>query len=107
MRAGDRDAFGGIVARYQPLVCSLAYSACGNLARSEDLGQEAFLIAWRDLEELRDPTKLRSWLCGIVRNLTANAMRRAAEQHGPQAVAFTVSSPSTTARPWRSWATPT
>jgi anaerobic selenocysteine-containing dehydrogenase len=30
-------------------------------------------------------------------NLTASAMRRVAERHGPQAVAFTVSSPSTTA----------
>ena len=30
-------------------------------------------------------------------NMTAAAMRRVAEQHGPQAVAFTVSSPSTTA----------
>ena len=30
-------------------------------------------------------------------NLTATAMRRAAEQHRPQAVAFTLSSPSTTA----------
>jgi anaerobic selenocysteine-containing dehydrogenase len=30
-------------------------------------------------------------------DMTAKAMRRAAEQHGPQAVAFTVSSPSTTA----------
>jgi anaerobic selenocysteine-containing dehydrogenase len=30
-------------------------------------------------------------------NLTAAAMRRAAQRHGPQAVAFTVSSPSTTA----------
>jgi anaerobic selenocysteine-containing dehydrogenase len=30
-------------------------------------------------------------------NLTAAAMRQAEEQHGPQAVAFTVSSPSTTA----------
>jgi len=30
-------------------------------------------------------------------NLTAAAMRRVAEQHGPQAVAFTLSSPSTTA----------
>src|ERR1700674_6068595 len=30
-------------------------------------------------------------------NLTAAAMRRAAEQHGPQAVAFTVASGSTTA----------
>jgi anaerobic selenocysteine-containing dehydrogenase len=30
-------------------------------------------------------------------DLTAAAMQRVAEQHGPQAVAFTVSSPSTTA----------
>src|SRR5262252_866766 len=30
-------------------------------------------------------------------DLTAAAMKRAAEQHGPQAVAFTLSSPSTTA----------
>src|SRR2546423_11970358 len=30
-------------------------------------------------------------------NLTAAAMRRAAEQHGPESVAFTLSSPSTTA----------
>src|SRR5437773_12446598 len=30
-------------------------------------------------------------------DLTAAAMRRAAEQHGPQAVAFTLSAPSTTA----------
>jgi DNA-directed RNA polymerase specialized sigma24 family protein len=45
-RQGDREAFGRIVERYQSLICSLAYSACGDLAQSEDLGQEAFLAAW-------------------------------------------------------------
>ena len=30
-RDGDREAFGQIVERYQSLICSLAYSACGNL----------------------------------------------------------------------------
>src|SRR5260221_13221873 len=34
---------------------------------------------------------------GEALNLTAAAMRRAAEQHGPESVAFTLSSPSTTA----------
>ena len=43
--AGDRDAFGQIVARYQSLICSLAYSATGSLPRSEDLAQETFLAA--------------------------------------------------------------
>ena len=31
-RAGDRDAFCRIVERYQRLLCSLAYSATGNLS---------------------------------------------------------------------------
>ncbi len=82
-RAGDREAFGQIVERYQSLVCSLAYSACGNLSRSEDLAQETFLTAWQKLGELREPAKLRAWLCGIVRNLSANASRREQRRGGP------------------------
>jgi RNA polymerase sigma factor (sigma-70 family) len=66
--AGRRDAFRMIVERYQTLVCSLAYSATGNISQSEDVAQETFISAWKDLRLLREPGKLRSWLCGIVRN---------------------------------------
>ncbi len=65
--AGDRRAFGRIVERYQRLLCSLAYSATGELSLSEDIAQEAFVDAWRQLGTLREPEKLRSWLCGILR----------------------------------------
>lgn len=82
-RAGDREAFGQIVERYQSLICSLAYSACGNLSRSEDLAQETFVTAWQKLGELREPAKLRAWLCGIVRTLSANASRREQRRGGP------------------------
>jgi RNA polymerase sigma factor (sigma-70 family) len=81
-RKGDREAFGRIVERYQTLICSLAYSACGDLARSEDLAQESFITAWQKLGELREPTKLRGWLCGIVRNLAANTKRREQRRGG-------------------------
>ncbi|MBL9176071.1 MAG: sigma-70 family RNA polymerase sigma factor [Verrucomicrobiales bacterium] len=64
---GDRDAFGRIVGRYQSLLCSLAYSATGSLHESEDLAQETFVEAWRQLHTLRDSDKLRPWLCGILR----------------------------------------
>jgi RNA polymerase sigma factor (sigma-70 family) len=74
--AGERDAFAQIVMRYQSLVCSLAYSATGNLSQSEDLAQETFLAAWKGLRTLREPEKLRSWLCGIARNLIASAVQR-------------------------------
>lgn len=80
-REGDREAFGRIVERYQILICSLAYSKCGNLAQSEDLAQETFLAAWQQLEELREPAKLRAWLCGILRNLAASA-RRSEQRRG-------------------------
>ena len=73
--AGNRDAFGQIVSRYQTLICSLAYSATGSLALSEDLSQETFLAAWKQLPGLREPGKLRSWLCGIARNLHYRARR--------------------------------
>src|SRR6266849_2126980 len=74
--AGNRDSFGLIVARYQSLLCSLAYSATGSLSQSEDLAQETFFAAWKQLADLREPEKLRSWLCRISRNLTYDALRR-------------------------------
>ena len=79
---GDREAFSRIVERYQSLVCALAYSACGALGTSEDMAQETFITAWHRLKELREPAKLRSWLCGIARNIAANAVRRERRRGG-------------------------
>ena len=72
---GNREAFGEIVARYQSLVCSLAYSSTGSLSQSEDLAQETFLAAGRHLSDLREADKLRAWLCRIARNLICDALR--------------------------------
>lgn len=80
---GDREAFAQMVARYQSVVCAIAYSACGDVGRSEDLAQETFVAAWRKLGELREPGKLKSWLCGIARNLVNNSVR--AQQRVPTA----------------------
>jgi RNA polymerase sigma factor (sigma-70 family) len=73
--AGSREAFHAIVKRYQTLICSLAYSATGNVSQSEDVAQETFITAWTDLRSLREPDKLRSWLCGIVRNRIHRSLR--------------------------------
>ena len=85
---GSPIAFSEIVTRYQTLVCSVTYSATGNLGRSEDLAQEVFVTAWRELRQLREPEKLRGWLCGIARRLSANLMRREGREpvSGAQAI---------------------
>ena len=74
---GSRDAFRRIVERYQTLICSLAYSATGNVSQSQDMAQETFLAAWRDLAGLREPAKLKAWLCRIARNRIYKSHRRA------------------------------
>ena len=78
--SGNRSAFAHIVARYQALVASIAYSATGSVAQSEDVAQEAFLAAWQHLPRLSEAGKLRAWLCGIPRRLTANATRRGSRE---------------------------
>jgi len=74
--AGSQDAFRQIVERYQTLVCSLAYAGTGSLTQSEDLAQETFLTAWKELAKLREPAKLRPWLCGILRFLISKQCRQ-------------------------------
>jgi RNA polymerase sigma factor (sigma-70 family) len=82
---GNREAFSQIVSRYQSLICSLAYSATGSLGQSEDLAQETFITAWKRLRLLREPSKLRAWLCGIARNrIHSRSAAKAASRCGLQ-----------------------
>ncbi len=74
--AGNRDAFRRIVERYQTLISSLAYCATGDVSRSEDLAQQTFVNAWQQLAELREPARLRPWLCSITRFLISKEFRR-------------------------------
>ncbi len=47
VRQDSASAFEVLVRRHQSVVCAVAYSACGDLARSEDVAQETFWTAWR------------------------------------------------------------
>ena len=74
--AGSREAFGAIVERYQSLICGITYSATGNLSKSEELAQETFIRAWKGLAGLKEPGKLRAWLCTIARNVVKTSIKR-------------------------------
>ena len=73
---GNREAFRQIVERYQTLISSLAYCATGDVSQSEDLAQETFVSAWKQLADLREPARLRPWLCSIARFLISKEFRR-------------------------------
>jgi RNA polymerase sigma factor (sigma-70 family) len=75
-RRGDKRAFVEIVARHQAMVCGIALGILGDFAASEDVGQEAFLTAWRKIQELRQPERLRAWLGQIARNAALGQLRQ-------------------------------
>jgi RNA polymerase sigma factor (sigma-70 family) len=79
-KRGEHAAFGTIVERYQNVVCAVSYSRTRDQALSEDVAQETFIAAWRQLDQLREPGRLRSWLCGIAKNLAAKAHKRKARE---------------------------
>ncbi len=74
-RKGDRAAFGEVIARYQRTVCAVGYSATNDRALGEDVAQDPFVAAFHQLDQLRDVSRLREWLCGIARNLARRARR--------------------------------
>jgi RNA polymerase sigma factor (sigma-70 family) len=75
-KSGNASAFGSLVQQYQNLVTSIAFSSTGDLQRSEDIAQQAFIIAWEKLTDLNDPAKFLPWLRSIARNTTLNSNRK-------------------------------
>ncbi|MFC1736342.1 sigma-70 family RNA polymerase sigma factor [Candidatus Hydrogenedentota bacterium] len=67
--SGDHQAFGLLVERHIHMVHALAYARLNNRQDAEDVGQEAFLKAFRNLDKLQAASKFKQWLCSIVRNL--------------------------------------
>ncbi len=75
--AGDDDAFAQIYDRYADRVHDFCHSVLRDRAEAADAMQDTFVIAARRVGQLRDTTKLRSWLFAIARN---EAFRRARKQ---------------------------
>jgi len=71
--------FEALVTRHQGAVCAIAYAVLRDRARSEEVAQEAFLVAWQKLPGMSPAPSLPGWVCGIARNLARNAARRRRE----------------------------
>lgn len=73
--AGERDAFGFLYDRYARLVRAIVYDATSDYSAAEDLTQEVFLRAYRNLGTLRELDRFGPWLVGIARQVCREAWR--------------------------------
>jgi RNA polymerase sigma-70 factor, ECF subfamily len=75
--ARDEAAFTRIVAAYHPDLLRVAFVVGGgDQALAEDAAQQAWQIAWRHLGDLRDASRLRSWLVAVAANEARGLLRK-------------------------------
>src|SRR5687767_15722915 len=65
--SGDSDAFEALVLRHQKKAHAVARAHGVAAGAIEDVVQDAFLAAFRDLGSLRDTAKFGPWLVSIAR----------------------------------------
>jgi uncharacterized protein len=59
-------AFGEVVRRFQDMAFACAYAVLADFQLAEDAAQEAFIAAWRSLDQLRAPEAFPGWFKRIV-----------------------------------------
>jgi RNA polymerase sigma-70 factor, ECF subfamily len=77
-RDGDRAAFGRLYTRYQRMVHAIVLARVP-YGEADDLVQEVFLAAMRDLHALRDERAFGGWLATIARNRAVGWHRHSVE----------------------------
>ncbi len=73
---GDSAAFGAVLDRHRVALFARALGLLGEREAAADAVQDAFVIALRRLDQLREPEKVGGWLHVIVRSVCAMRLRR-------------------------------
>ena len=80
-RQGDSEAFRVLVERHGRSVFRLAYRMTGNEQDAEDVVQESFLRAYRQLGRFESRANFGTWLYRIVANCSVDLMRARQARH--------------------------
>lgn len=80
-RQGDGDAFRALVEGHSRSVFRLAYRMTGNEQDAEDVVQEAFLRAYKQIGRFESRANFGTWLYRIVANCSVDLMRAKQARH--------------------------
>ena len=80
-RQGDSEAFRALVERHSRSVFRLAFRMTGNEQDAEDVVQESFLRAYKQLGRFESRANFGTWLYRIVSNCSVDLMRSKQARH--------------------------
>lgn len=66
---GDTGAFAQLVQRYHDAAYGIGLHVLGDSSEAAEVAQEAFIRAWRNLDQLKEPARFPNWLCRIAMNV--------------------------------------
>jgi RNA polymerase sigma-70 factor (ECF subfamily) len=75
-REGDDVAFAELIDLDGDRCYAIAYRILRDVERAQDAVQQAFLLAWRELPKLRDPSRFEVWLHRLLVNACYEESRR-------------------------------
>ena len=81
IRTGDSSAFELLMRRYNRRLYRLARAVLKDDKEAEDALQEAYLYAWRSMDQFRGEAALSTWLSRLVLNECFGRARRTARRH--------------------------
>jgi RNA polymerase sigma factor (sigma-70 family) len=79
----DAAAFARLIERHERAALAVAFGVLGDANAAGDAVQEGFVRAWERLADLKEPARFGPWLCGIVRNLAIDQLRRSRNEPRP------------------------
>ena len=74
--AGDDEAFNVLVRKYQKSVHALAWRKIGDFQDAEEVTQDTFLRAYKNLSTLKNPHQFAGWLYVIANRLCLNWIQK-------------------------------
>ena len=74
--SGDSEAYAALVSQHQKMIRAMTFRMTGSLDDAEDLAQDTFLRAYRQLGSFGGGSKFSTWLCKIAINLSLDWRRR-------------------------------
>lgn len=74
-RSGDPAAFDALTRRYRPRIFALALHLTGSRSEADDITQDAFLRAFKNIERFEGRSEFFTWLYRIALNRTLNVRR--------------------------------
>src|SRR5438105_14687356 len=77
-QAGDRDAFGELATRFEPMVYAIALRRLGNHSEAQELCQEVLVKAMQKIDQLKVPAAFGGWLRSITVRMSINRQVRRA-----------------------------